>query len=101
MSTIVSNLTSPALFPGGDAARNTPSAGVTDLANNTQSTSNISALISAEDVVNIQNTSTTPRSTPQDMAQELAKLSRESRDVSGSFEPSGGMDIPRIVDLIA
>ncbi|MBF0195772.1 MAG: hypothetical protein HQL71_14525 [Magnetococcales bacterium] len=101
MSTIVSNLTSPALFPGGDAARNTPSEGVVNLANSTQDTANIGALITAKDVVKIQNTSTTPRSTPEDMAQELAKLSRESRDVSDSPESGGEMDIPRIVDMIA
>ncbi|MBF0359083.1 MAG: hypothetical protein HQL70_10790 [Magnetococcales bacterium] len=82
MSALVSNLTSPVLFAGGDPARNAPDPAVADLANDIQKISNPTRLIEPKQVSSIQNTSRNPRFTPQPVAEKTARNSRDAREAS-------------------
>ncbi|MBF0382919.1 MAG: hypothetical protein HQL69_18000 [Magnetococcales bacterium] len=89
MSTVISNLTSPVMFPGGDAARNIPSSAVGDLAKSTQATSNTSKIVSTGKVNQIQKTSREPRLTPLDVEEKVSQHSKEAQKLSGEELPGG------------
>ncbi|MBF0445251.1 MAG: hypothetical protein HQL68_06650 [Magnetococcales bacterium] len=89
MSAIVSNLTSPVMFPGGDAARNIPSSAVGALAKSTQATSNTSKLVPANKIDQIQETSRIPRLTPPDVDAKATQHSKEAQRLSGEEMPGG------------
>jgi hypothetical protein len=89
MSTVVSNLASPVMFPGGDAARNIPSSAVGGLAKSTQTTSNTSKLVAASKVNQIQETSRVPRLTPHDVDAKATQHSKEAQRLLGEGMPGG------------
>jgi hypothetical protein len=82
MSAIVSNLTSPVMYSGGDPARNAPSPAVGDLAQSTKSTANNARVIPAQQVGDIQQTSRHPRTTPPQLAESTTQESK-----AGHFTP--------------
>ncbi|MBF0380242.1 MAG: hypothetical protein HQL69_04440 [Magnetococcales bacterium] len=80
MSTIVSNLTSPTLYQGGDPARNTPHPKVGQLAEDTKNLSNTSRPIDAHKVGEIKDVSRDPRTTPKYLERNTKENSKDAKE---------------------
>ncbi|MBF0195931.1 MAG: hypothetical protein HQL71_15335 [Magnetococcales bacterium] len=96
MSAVVSNLASPVMFPGGDAARNIPSSAVGELAKNTQETSNTSKVVSSGKVDQIQGLSRTARLSPPEVDAKASEHSKEAQMLSGDELPGGLFHVSKL-----